>query len=52
MDEATSSIDTDTDGKIQAIIQSDALQGRTVITIAVSSPALLWKVDFILKNDN
>ncbi|GFS15344.1 multidrug resistance-associated protein 1 [Elysia marginata] len=34
MDEATSSIDTDTDGKIQAIIQSDALRGKTVITIA------------------
>ncbi|GFN95555.1 canalicular multispecific organic anion transporter 1 [Plakobranchus ocellatus] len=34
MDEATSSIDTDTDNKIQTIVQGSALQGKTIITIA------------------
>lgn len=36
MDEATASIDMETDNHIQAIIHSAALQQKTVITIAVS----------------
>ncbi|CAG5124367.1 unnamed protein product [Candidula unifasciata] len=34
MDEATASIDTETDNHIQAIIHSPALQNKTIITIA------------------